>query len=148
MNRLLIVLTFVLFVGCSTSKRTGNDLEENYGQVVTIDTDDLDSTNIEEVIDAVLAAEPPVLIGGLAGLRVNYPERARKRGVQGAVVVQFVVNKKGKAENIKVLRGIGHGCDSAARNAVKRAKFTPGKDSNGEPVLTLMRLPINFRLDM
>ena len=144
MKSFVIIICLLIFISCSPTKNTS----EQVGQVIKVESDQQDSKILQEAIEAVLAAEPPILIGGLGSLKVNYPERARKRGVQGSVIVEFIVNEKGRAEQISVVRGIGHGCDGAAKNAVKRAKFKPGKDSNGEPVAVIMRLPISFRLNM
>ena len=88
------------------------------------------------------------MIGGLCSLKIRYPERARERSVQGRVIVQFVVDVEGKAKKIKIIKGIGHVCDGAARNAIRNAKFIPGKDADGNVISTIMTLPINFYLGM
>ena len=89
----------------------------------------------------------PQLIGGLEALtgNVTYPEIARKAGIQGTVIVEFVVDKEGTVRNARVVRGIGAGADEEALRAVREARFTPGMDK-GEPVEVMMRLPIRFRL--
>ena len=51
---------------------------------------------------------------------------ARRAGIEGRVTVQFIVNEAGQVENPRVIRGIGGGCDEAALDAVKQAKFTQG----------------------
>ena len=89
----------------------------------------------------------PELKGGMAELQgnINYPEMARKAGIEGKVIVQFIVNEQGKVEDPKVIRGIGGGCDQEALRVVKQAEFTPGQQ-RGEPVRVQMSLPITFRL--
>lgn len=99
----------------------------------------------EEVF--VVVENQPKLVGGLASLqkKINYPEMARKAGIEGRVYVQFVVNKKGRVENPRVMRGIGGGCDKEALRVIKQAKFRPGMQ-RGRPVKVQMSLPIVFRL--
>lgn len=91
--------------------------------------------------------EMPELVGGLKKLhdRVNYPERARKAGIEGRVTVQFIVNKQGEIEDPEVLRGIGGGCDEEALRVIKDSRFTPGKQ-RGEPVRVKVAQTIYFRL--
>jgi len=95
----------------------------------------------------VVVEQQPELIGGLQQLQasVDYPELARQAGIEGRVVVSFVVNKQGEVENPKVVRGIGGGCDEEALEAVKNAKFKPARQ-RGRPVKVRYSLPVTFRL--
>lgn len=95
----------------------------------------------------IVVENPPVLIGGIAGVqkRIVYPELALKVGIEGRVVVQFVVNKEGNVVNPVVMRGIGGGCDEEAVRAVKQAKFQPGMQ-RGRPVAVRYSLPISFKI--
>ena len=90
----------------------------------------------------------PELIGGLASIQklIQYPEIARKAGVEGRVIVQFVVDENGSVQDPQVVRGIGAGCDEEAVRAVRQAKFNPGMQ-RGKPVKVKMSLPITFRLN-
>lgn len=102
----------------------------------------------EEEEDFFVAVEQmPELIGGLAELQksIKYPEMARKAGIEGRVIVQFIVSENGKVENPRVIRGIGGGCDEEALRAVSAAKFNPGKQ-RGKPVRVQYSLPVVFRL--
>ncbi|HEX6983267.1 MAG TPA: TonB family protein [Balneolaceae bacterium] len=95
----------------------------------------------------VAVEEMPELIGGLASLqkKIDYPEMARNAGIEGRVIVQFIVNEQGEVENAQVIRGIGGGADKEALHVVKQAKFTPGKQ-NGQAVRVQYSLPITFKL--
>lgn len=95
----------------------------------------------------VVVENMPELIGGLAALQKNirYPEMARKAGIEGRVIVQFIVNEEGDVENPRVIRGIGGGCDEEALRAVQSAKFKPGKQ-RGRPVRVQYSLPVIFKL--
>jgi len=71
---------------------------------------------------------------------------AREAGVKGKVYVQFVVEKDGSITDIKIIRGIGSGCDAEAKRAVKRMpKWQPG-EQRGKPVRVRFVLPVNFSL--
>ncbi|NNF59574.1 MAG: energy transducer TonB, partial [Rhodothermaceae bacterium] len=89
----------------------------------------------------------PEPIGGIAAIQSNiqYPEMARRAGIEGRVFVQFVVDEQGRPSEIRVVRGIGGGCDEAAVEAVRQARFTPGRQ-RGRPVKVRMSLPVTFRL--
>jgi protein TonB len=95
----------------------------------------------------VIVEQMPELIGGLGSIqsKINYPEIAKKAGVEGRVIVQFVVDESGGVIDPQVVRGIGAGCDEEAIRAVRQAKFTPGKQ-RGKPVKVKMSLPITFKL--
>lgn len=96
----------------------------------------------------VAVEQMPELIGGLQSLQeqIKYPELARKAGVEGMIVVQFVVDKQGNVVEPEVLRGIGAGCDQEAIRVVRQAKFNPGRQ-RGKPVRVKMSLPIRFSLN-
>lgn len=95
----------------------------------------------------VVVENMPELIGGLAALQKNirYPEMARKAGIEGRVIVQFIVNEQGEVENPRVIRGIGGGCDEEALRAVSNALFKPGRQ-RGNPVRVQYSLPVIFKL--
>jgi len=77
---------------------------------------------------------------------IKYPQMARESGIQGAVYVNFIVDTKGNVTEVKVLRGIGGGCDDEAVRVVKMMpKWQPGKQS-GKTVRVLFNMPIYFRL--
>jgi protein TonB len=57
------------------------------------------------------------------------------------------VNTDGKIEDVKILRGIGGGCDEEALRVVKlMPRWKPGKQ-NGKTVRTLFNMPVNFKLN-
>ncbi|MEX1063365.1 MAG: energy transducer TonB [Balneolaceae bacterium] len=89
----------------------------------------------------------PELIGGLQELQasIQYPEQARRAGIEGRVYVQFIVNEQGQVEDPQVVRGIGGGCDEEALRAIRQAEFRPGMQ-RGRPVRVQYSLPIVFQL--
>ena len=93
------------------------------------------------------AEQIPEPVGGLEGIykAIKYPELAIKSGVQGKVYVLAFINEDGKVEDVKIVKGIGAGCDEATIEAVKKSKFVPGK-SAGKNVKVKMSLQIQFKL--
>jgi len=96
---------------------------------------------------------PPAYPGGQEALykymgeNVKYPEEARLKGVQGTVFVTYIVETDGSVSNVKVLRGIGSGCDEEGVRVVSAMpKWSPGKQ-RGEAVRVQFNLPIKFKLD-
>lgn len=95
----------------------------------------------------VAVEEMPELIGGLKSIqeKIKYPQQARAAGIEGRVIVQFIVNAKGEVENPRIIRGIGGGCDKEALRVIKHAKFEPGLQ-RGKAVRVQYSLPIVFML--
>ncbi|MEO0557310.1 MAG: energy transducer TonB [Bacteroidota bacterium] len=98
-----------------------------------------------EIFEVVEQA--PVLIGGLEGLqeRVEYPEIARRAGVEGRVFVTFVVDERGNVVDPQVARSPSDLLSEAALKAVRESKFQPGQQ-RGRPVKVRYSLPVNFVL--
>lgn len=106
---------------------------------------------VEEQIFMVVEAMPE-FPGGEASLNkylyenIKYPQMAKESGIQGRVFVTFVVEKNGEVTDVRVLRGIGGGCDEEAIRVVQNMpKWTPGKQ-RGKPVRVQFNLPIKFTL--
>lgn len=109
----------------------------------------------EEVVEQEIfqiVEEMPAFPGGEAklmeyvGKNVKYPQIARESGIKGRVFVSFVVEPDGSVSNVKVLRGIGGGCDEEAMRVVKAMpKWKPGKQ-RGKAVRVSYMLPVNFQL--
>lgn len=77
---------------------------------------------------------------------IKYPADARKNNVQGKVFLTFVVEKDGSLSDIKVMRGIGSGCDEEALRVIKASpKWVPGTQ-NGRTVRQQYTAPIGFSL--
>lgn len=114
---------------------------------------------INETDDEVVNSEPfniveemPEFLGGLDQLmkylseNIKYPEEAIEKGIQGRVLVNFVVEPDGSVSNVKVSRSLGGGCDEEAIRVVKSMpKWKPGKQ-RGKVVRVSYILPIFFKL--
>lgn len=144
------------------------DVLENEAAVGAVDitegTNDLNKIAIkEEVIAApkvedeqpvsiAMVEQKPEFPGGEAamykwlGENIVYPAAASEEGVQGRVVVEFVVGKDGSITNVKVVRPRHPALDKEALRVVKAMpKWMPGRN-NGQPVKVTYTLPVTFRL--
>ncbi len=77
---------------------------------------------------------------------VQYPKEAMEKGISGRVMVGFIVEKDGSISDVKVVKGIGGGCDEEAVRVVKAmSKWKPGKEK-GKPVRVSYMMPFTFKL--
>ncbi|MGE5301695.1 MAG: energy transducer TonB [Alphaproteobacteria bacterium] len=75
-----------------------------------------------------------------------YPERARKEGQQGRVLLRVLVDQEGRSKSVDVIRSSGSEIlDRAAAEAIKLWRFSPARDGD-KPVESWVRIPIDFRL--
>ncbi|MEY3367465.1 MAG: hypothetical protein RI973_620 [Bacteroidota bacterium] len=78
---------------------------------------------------------------------ITYPQIARENGVEGMVVVQFVVERDGSISNITSVRDIGAGCgDEAIRVVNMMPAWNPGRQRE-RPVRVMFTLPVKFKLE-
>jgi len=94
-----------------------------------------------------VAEVQPTLIGGLAGLqaRLTYPDLAIRAGIEGQVVVQFVVDERGNVVDPVVARTPSEMLSQAALDAIMESHFTPGQQ-RGRPVRVRFAVPVSFEL--
>ncbi len=111
-------------------------------------------TQEEEETDEIftIVEEPCSFPGGPSALNrylaesIVYPEIAIDNGVQGRVIVNFVVEKNGKPSAVKVVRGVDPALDKEAIRVVKNMPaWKPGKQ-RGKPVRQSFMLPVVFQL--
>ena len=132
---------------------------------IEIDADMDDDTEMEEYVPVIededeieeeqiflVVEEMPSFPGGEAkmygyiGKNIVYPRMAKESGISGRVFVGFVVEKDGSVTDVKILRGIGGGCDEEAIRVIKTMpKWKPGKQ-RGKAVRVAYRMPIKFTL--
>ena len=108
----------------------------------------------EEKVDEIftIVEEQPSPDGGIKSFyefvskNLNYPAQARRMGMEGRVFVEFVVEKDGSLTDIKVVKGIGAGCNEEAVRVLSLApNWNPGKQ-RGREVRVRMIMPIMFKL--
>jgi TonB family protein len=104
----------------------------------------------KEIFDVTeVQPNPP---GGMAGWskylseNLKYPTEAKSMGIEGTVIVVFVVNSDGSISDAEILRGIGAGADEEALRVVQNSpNWTPAKQKD-RVVNSRMRLPVRFKL--
>lgn len=77
---------------------------------------------------------------------IKYPQMARESGIQGTVYVTFVVETDGSVTDIRILRGIGGGCDEEAIRVIKEMPKWNAGMQRGKPVRVQFNMPIKFTL--
>ncbi len=116
--------------------------------------------NITEVLEfsisdsSMFSAETmPKFIGGQSALfsyiktNINYPEKSKQAGIEGKVLVAFVIQKDGSVTNVNLIKGIGDKCDQEALKIINgMPKWIPGS-TEGKPLDVKIILPITFKLD-
>lgn len=116
--------------------------EVTFAQTVESSTE---SSSGEDIYNAV--EEKPQYVGGIQEFYTYIGKNYRipnVKGLQGKVIVQFVVEKDGSLTDIKVIRDIGHGTGKEAIRVLKKSpKWIPGK-LKGVPVRVIYSLPINL----
>lgn len=93
------------------------------------------------------SADPAQFLNKWVYQYLKYPEVAVRNGVQGRVVVEFIVEKDGKVTDVRVVKGVSDELDAEAVKVVSASpKWKPGR-VNGEKVRTSISLPVEFKLE-
>ena len=130
---------------------------ENELEVEDTDTDENEFIEQEEEEDSdevfLVVEQMPVFPGGDLGLMkfiqktTKYPPIAKENDITGKVFVSYVVNKKGKVTNVKVVRSVDKYLDAEAVRVVKLLPYTTAGKQRGLPVNVQYTIPINFTLN-
>ena len=158
---LIIVTSIILFfVYLGYQNNRADDFSENNGVQSNAEIDKVSSGTMavedlkdrEQEITYDEVEVKPSFPGGLTALtqwlngNVNYPAKAAKDGVEGRVIVEFVVEKDGSINDVKVVQSVDPLLDKEAVRVVKSMpSWIPGKQ-NGKPVRVTYSVPIVFRL--
>ena len=139
----------VMYVGYASGSIVVNDPQVKYD--LRLQKDDSDESNTSgKPFDVV--EQMPQFPGGPAALmeflskNVKYPQEAYKNGIQGRVIVTFVINKDGSISDAKVVKSVAPQLDEEALRVVhSMPNWIPGRQ-NGEPVNVKYTVPITFKL--
>jgi periplasmic protein TonB len=100
----------------------------------------------------IVVDQMPQFKGGLDDLmlylsrKLRYPAPAQSNGIEGTVVVTFVVGATGQITDVKVLKGLGFGTEEEAARVIENMpKWEPGRQ-NGRAVPVRYTLPIRFKM--
>lgn len=136
-------------VAISIADVKGND-EKGGQDIADIKADVTQEEEVEKVWDVI--EQMPQFPGGEVELMkflsnsIRYPVIAQENGIQGRVIIGFIVSKNGIISDVTVLRSLDPSCDKEAVRVVKTLpKWIPGKQ-NGVTVNVRYTLPVSFRL--
>jgi protein TonB len=122
-------------------------------ETVVEDIPQMKEEKVEEDKVFVAVEDQPEFPGGQQALykwisnHIKYPQREKEVGIQGRVIVQFVVEKDGSVTNVKAVKGPSEGLKKEAIRVVKNMPdWRPGKQ-RGKPVRVRYTIPIFFRLN-
>ena len=94
-----------------------------------------------------LQDRPPEFVTSELNRVPPYPDEARKNDIEGRVMLRVYVGASGRVEKVRVIKGIGYGCDeSAVRHAKKNWRFKPAIQA-GSVVGMWIPVPVTFVLD-
>jgi len=106
----------------------------------------------DEDVIFVVVEDPPSFPGGQAAMmrwlgdNIRYPVVAQESGIQGRVILQFVVNTDGSIVDVQVVRGVDPSLDREAVRVVNAMpRWSPGRQ-RGQAVRVKFTLPVVFRL--
>jgi protein TonB len=124
--------------------------EETKVEHIEIKHEKEDVENVDEIFTIVEELASPV--GGMTAFHkfvaehMKYPQQARRMAVEGKVYCSFVVNRDGTIQDVKVVRGLGAGCDEEAVRVIGLAPpWNPSKQ-RGKAVRSRFHLFITFRM--
>ena len=124
--------------------------ETLYGAVMPVRVKSKKDTKAEEIVYSSVD-QMPEFPGGDAALQeyikthIKYPAKALKNRIEGCVIVDFVVDKKGNIGEVMVVQSVDKDLDKEAVRVVKSLpKFTPGRQ-NGQVVSVWYTLPVTFK---
>lgn len=135
--------------GKTSGEETVNAMGRADDTLISNDLQRMTSTD-DDVYDVV--EKMPEFPGGMAELmkylnsNIKYPVEAHKAGIQGRVVVSFVVNKDGTVKDAKIVRSVDKSIDAEALRVISAMpKWLPGYQ-NGKAVKVRYTVPVTFRL--
>ncbi len=128
----------------------GNDEEhgKSIDELKEVVTSKVEDTQVYTVVEQM-----PTFPGGESALlsyiakNIKYPSVSLEQGVQGTVVLRFVVTESGDVGEVQIIRGLDPYCDREAQRVVESLpKFIPGKQQ-GRAVKVWFTCPIQFRIE-
>ncbi|GHV29511.1 hypothetical protein FACS1894177_00520 [Bacteroidia bacterium] len=128
-----------------------NNCDKNTKNTAAPEKETAPVTASEQVFSYV--EELPQFPGGDAALQkwlssnIEYPKIASEQGIQGKVVVRFIIRSDGSVDDVQIVKSLDPACDEEALRVIKMMpKWNPGKE-NGKAVSVYYNLPVTFKLE-
>ncbi|MBT3303111.1 MAG: energy transducer TonB [Bacteroidetes bacterium] len=152
----LVQLTFSQTIDSSKTKKEVPDIETNIIEDFDIEVINIpipeDELNRDDAIYYVVEDQPE-FVGGMDSIQsfisknLIYPQLEKENGIQGLVVVNFIVEKDGSISNAKIIKSLTPGFDAEVLRLVKlMPAWKPGKQ-RGVTQRVFINYPIRFSLD-
>lgn len=93
------------------------------------------------------ATQMPELEGGMPELvkKIKYPTVAKQTNIEGKVFAMAYVDEKGQVDKVKIIKGLGGGCDEEVIRVLNASKFKPGKHE-GKNVKVKTTVSVTFKI--
>ncbi len=144
---LLMFMVFMLSISCNImscqNSETIEEITESLSRLNSEENGTLTSGESDAVVSFENLTVKPSLIHKV---EPRYPEKARKAGIEGMVVLKVLVDTSGNIETTEIVKSIPQ-LDEAAVEAASQFKFKPGQVDQ-KAVRTWMTIPFNFRLKL
>ncbi len=142
-------------IAASDSKTSSKNISNN--KIAELKKKTIDMSSPPPIEEEQISSDPayyltaeimPEPVGGMKAImnKIVYPSEAKKNNIQGVVKIKAFIDRLGNVTHAEVIKGIGHGCDEAAKIAIFYAKFKPGL-IKGKPVNVQMIIPVDFKID-
>lgn len=148
----LPVAALLMVVGCKPGEEAAATDDQEVAAVGATEQPSIEPVVYDSKPDPSVLDEAPEFPGGTESLRnylvknLRYPEKAKKEGIEGRVVVRFTVTEDGSIVNVEVSQSLGGGCDEEAVRVVKAMPYWKPAIKDGKPVAGQYALPISFKL--
>ncbi len=112
--------------------------------------EDVPEEVVEEIVEEVLPTPVPIFQVSSLPRFVHrsspvYPPSMKQQGKEGMVLLEALVDARGKVRKVDIIQSAGDLFDQAAITAIEGSTFIPA-NTNGKPVPVILRLPVHFRL--
>jgi protein TonB len=128
---------------------TSNPVETKQGNTLAkqADSETLtkdDPNSLPGAVDEFLVGQMPTLA---SEVRVDYPLEAKRKGIQGVVLMDILIDDSGRVRDVVLIEGPGYGMNEAALSAVRDFRFHPATSQEGKPVAVRIRYGYRFVLE-
>ena len=105
------------------------------------------NTPSEDAQYLAFATQMPELVGGMPDLvkKIKYPTVAKQTNLEGKVFAMAFVDEKGNVDKVKIIKGLGGGCDEEVERVLSISKFKPGQHE-GKPVKVKTTISVAFKI--
>lgn len=133
---IIVTLTiFAIAISCEQQKPTETS-------DVTSGIEVLTKTDASDHTDNITTA---TLVGGIEALGelIKYPEEAKKKGIEGKVIAEFVVTKEGTVKDVKIIQSSSSFFNQIVIDGIMRSKWNPATE-DGKPIQSTFQFPFVF----